>query len=158
MRPARASRSFDLPTTQGAFQIILASSDPTIWGDIFVARFGEGTGVVNPPPPPPTRTDTFSGEIDKEQTIRHFANVLERGTIEIDLNWDESRADLDLRAIHTSTDTVVFEDLGSDRPKQVSFHNDLTDRGGWGDVDRYRNADRDGGLCPSCQERYLEEY
>jgi hypothetical protein len=66
-----------------------------------------------------TTTTNFSGRIDKNQTINQTVSS-GAGTVTFTLNWDESRADVDLRVTDPSGNQVYF-DGGSARPKTGSF-------------------------------------
>lgn len=109
--------SFDFPTTQGAFDTTFGG-DPTIfWGDAFVVKVGDGGGTVNPPV---SRTTTqFSGTVRENQQI-HSVTVGAAGPVDLELNWDDSRASVGLRA-RAPSGAVVFENTGAGRPKSGSF-------------------------------------
>jgi hypothetical protein len=113
------TRSLDFPTTQGAPQITV--QDQTA----YVARFGFGTGVVNPPPPPPTETRTFSGSIGREQTLSASVSITATGPVDVSLTWNDSRVNLTLRALNPQGQ-VVFSDSGGSSPVTGTFQATVT--------------------------------
>jgi hypothetical protein len=108
--------SHDLPTTEGAFQTALNQPN-----DLWVAKFGEGGAVLNPPGPRPTSTESWSGRIRRDQTIRHFVNITGTGEVRVELDWDEPRTNLVVGARVGSTGEVVYSNQGGDRPKDDTF-------------------------------------
>lgn len=68
---------------------------------------------------PATTTSTFSGRVDKNQTVSQTVSS-GAGTVTFNLNWTESRVDLDLRVTGPSGNQVYFDGSNA-RPKTGSF-------------------------------------
>lgn len=66
-----------------------------------------------------TTTTSFTGRIDKNQTLNQTVSS-GIGTVIFDLNWNESRVDLDLRVTGPSG-SQVYVDTSNARPKTGSF-------------------------------------
>lgn len=80
-------------------------------------KLGDGGATVNPPA---SRTTTqFSGIVRNNQQI-HSVTVGAAGPVDLELNWTDSRASVGVRA-RAPSGVVVFENIGSGRPKSGSF-------------------------------------
>ena len=110
----------DFPTTAGAFDTVFDGDPSIFWGDAFVSKLGDGDDTTSPTPEPERTTTSFSGEIDKEQTIAHTVSVGEVGEVDLALDWAESRANLTLRVLDPSG-AVVFSDGSDAKPKSGTF-------------------------------------
>lgn len=77
------------------------------------------TLTITAPAATETATTTFSGRIDKNQTLNRTVSS-GTGTVTFDLNWNESRVDLDLRITDPSGNQVHL-DTSSARPKTGEF-------------------------------------
>lgn len=119
------SLSADFPTTAGAFDRTWDGDVALFWGDAFVAKFASDGDGDTSPPPASRDTTTFSGRIDKNETITHNLSVPGTGQVDIDLDWDDSRVDLDLRVRDPSGNSVFFDDSTA-KPKIGTFTAEAT--------------------------------